>query len=84
MTKEKILVTGCADFIGFHFCKELIKQGNEVFGIDNINDYYDISLKHARLKELGLKDNQLKNSEEKLQKSNKYDNFHFSKINITN
>ena len=84
MTKEKILVTGCAGFIGFHLCKELIKQGNEVFGIDNINDYYDISLKHARLKELGLKDNQIKNSEEKLQKSNKYDNFHFLKINITN
>lgn len=50
----KILVTGAAGFIGFHLCQALIKRGDQVIGIDNINDYYDPSLKLARLKELGI------------------------------
>ena len=51
----KILVTGTAGFIGFHLSKRLLEKGFEVVGIDNINDYYDINLKYARLKELGIK-----------------------------
>ena len=47
---KKILVTGAAGFIGFHFSKKLTSLGYEVFGIDNLNDYYDVNLKHARLK----------------------------------
>jgi UDP-glucuronate 4-epimerase len=47
--KEHVLVTGCAGFIGFHLCRRLCKEGFSVTGIDNINDYYDPSLKHARL-----------------------------------
>ncbi len=43
---SKILVTGCAGFIGFHFSKRLIDQGNEIVGIDNLNSYYDIELKN--------------------------------------
>ncbi|ABM72578.1 Putative nucleotide sugar epimerase [Prochlorococcus marinus str. MIT 9515] len=50
--EEKILVTGCAGFIGFHVCKQLIKKGLFVIGLDNLNNYYDISLKRARLKEI--------------------------------
>ena len=50
----KILVTGAAGFIGFHTCLKLVKQGHEVYGIDNINDYYDVNLKYDRLKELGF------------------------------
>ena len=50
----KILVTGAAGFIGFHVSKKLIALGHEVIGLDNINDYYDISLKYARLQELGV------------------------------
>ena len=50
----KILVTGTAGFIGFHLAKKLIERGDEVIGLDNINDYYDIDLKYARLKELGI------------------------------
>ena len=46
----KVLVTGAAGFIGFHTTEKLIEQGHEVIGLDNINDYYDISLKYARLK----------------------------------
>ena len=50
----KILVTGAAGFIGFHTTKKLIEQGNEVIGLDNINDYYNIGLKYGRLLELGI------------------------------
>lgn len=50
----KILVTGAAGFIGFHVAKRLLDNKHEVVGLDNINDYYDIELKYARLKELGI------------------------------
>ena len=62
-----ILVTGAAGFIGFHLCKKLLEEGNEIVGIDNLNSYYDVDLKNSRLKEL-------------LKISNK--NFHFYKNNI--
>jgi UDP-glucuronate 4-epimerase len=48
----KILVTGSAGFIGYHFTKSLLVKGNEVLGIDNLNDYYDPKLKQARLNNL--------------------------------
>ena len=47
-----ILVTGAAGFIGFHLCSKLIKNGFEVIGFDNINNYYDQNLKKDRLKKL--------------------------------
>lgn len=50
----KILVTGSAGFIGYHLTKRLLEHGDEVLGIDNINDYYDVNLKYARMKELGV------------------------------
>ncbi|MRS15075.1 SDR family NAD(P)-dependent oxidoreductase [Enterobacteriaceae bacterium RIT691] len=45
----KFLVTGAAGFIGFHVCKRLLEAGHQVVGLDNLNDYYDVSLKQARL-----------------------------------
>ncbi len=53
---NKILVTGAAGFIGFHLCKYLLQKNHPVVGIDNLNDYYDVSLKKARLKELEIFD----------------------------
>ena len=73
----KVLVTGAAGFIGFHLSKALIENGNEVTGIDNLNNYYDPSLKVARLKELGID----KVSEE-LTRSSKHPSFSFTRMDI--
>ena len=48
----KILVTGSAGFIGYHLAKRFCERGDDVLGIDNLNDYYDVSLKQARLRQL--------------------------------
>lgn len=47
-----VLVTGAAGFIGYHTVKRLCREGLDVVGIDNLNDYYSVELKHARLKDL--------------------------------
>lgn len=74
-----ILVTGAAGFIGSHVCHSLLEKGYTVVGLDNINDYYSVSLKFSRLKKLGI--NQ-KNAEDKGQISNseKYPGFSFIKL----
>lgn len=51
----KILLTGIAGFIGWRTAQLLLRQGHEVLGIDNLNNYYDVRLKHWRLESLGLK-----------------------------
>jgi UDP-glucuronate 4-epimerase len=48
----KILVTGAAGFIGYHTAKQLLERGDEVVGLDSLNEYYDVTLKHARLAQL--------------------------------
>ena len=54
---KKMLVTGCSGFIGMHLCEFLLKRGDNVVGIDNINDYYSKKLKEARLEILQGYDN---------------------------
>ena len=54
---KKILVTGCAGFIGYHVCEGLLSNELEVIGIDNLNAYYDVRLKQARLERLNIKTN---------------------------
>ena len=46
----KILITGAAGFVGFHLSKKLLERGTKIIGLDNLNDYYDVNLKLARLK----------------------------------
>ena len=54
---KKILVTGAAGFIGFHLSKRLLERGDEVVGLDNLNDYYDVNLKLNRLKQITMQQN---------------------------
>lgn len=78
----KILVTGAAGFIGFHLVERLVEKECEVIGIDNINDYYSVNLKFARLAESGIK-RSLISDEGQLVSSEKYNNFRFAKMDIT-
>jgi UDP-glucuronate 4-epimerase len=76
---KKILITGAAGFIGMHVCNGLIKQNYNVVGIDNINSYYDTSLKYDRLAELGIqKDKILYN-----QKNEGLSKFSFLEIDLS-
>ena len=76
----KILVTGAAGFIGYHLCEKLIALGYDVIGLDNINDYYDVNLKFARLNELGIKRAKIKWNN--LVYSQKNTNFKFIQLNL--
>ena len=48
MNKKNIVITGSAGFIGFHLSLKLLKEGYNVIGIDNLNNYYDVKLKKNR------------------------------------
>ena len=50
----RILVTGVAGFIGYHLASHLVKLQHDVFGLDNLNPYYDVNLKNDRLRNLGV------------------------------
>jgi len=57
---KRILITGSAGFIGFHLVNKFLKEGYKVIGLDNINEYYDIKIKYARLEELGIRGEKIK------------------------
>ncbi|OQB98439.1 MAG: dTDP-glucose 4,6-dehydratase [Spirochaetes bacterium ADurb.Bin110] len=76
----KILVTGTAGFIGFHLAKRLAERGDEVFGLDSINDYYDVRLKYARLKEAGIAEEDIGYG--KYVASSKYNNYRFVQLKL--
>ena len=77
---KKILITGTTGFIGFHLALRLLKQGDEVAGLDNINDYYDIRLKYARLKESGINEEGIEYN--RFVQSKQYSNYRFIKLNL--
>ena len=79
----KILVTGTAGFIGFHLAQKLLERGDEVVGLDNINDYYDVNLKYARLAELGISVISNKFEENTLVQSSKYPKHKFVKMDLS-
>tara|TARA_B100002052_G_C15860137_1_gene589656 strand:+ start:772 stop:1827 length:1056 start_codon:yes stop_codon:yes gene_type:complete len=77
---KKILITGTAGFIGFHLVKKLSSKNIKIFGIDNINNYYDVNLKLSRLRESGI--NLTSENESQLIQSSKYPNYFFKKIDL--
>ena len=77
----KVLVTGAAGFIGFHICFKLASLGHDVYGIDNINNYYNPKLKFDRLNELGLNKSEVKIFNNEVQ-STKFDGLRFSRIDL--
>jgi UDP-glucuronate 4-epimerase len=77
---RKILITGSAGFVGYHFAEKVLQRGDEVIGLDNINDYYDTNLKLDRLKESGIFSEDLKYG--KITQSNKHDNYSFIKLDL--
>lgn len=78
----KILVTGAAGFIGFYICKNLLERGDDIIGIDNINNYYDVRLKYGRLAELGIRESEVEWN--KMIVSSKYERFSFVRMNLEN
>lgn len=76
----KVLVTGSAGFIGFHLVKSLLERGDEVVGIDNLNDYYDVNLKYGRLLELGIPSDLVSHNSGFISKKNS--NFTFYKLDL--
>lgn len=76
----KILITGTAGFIGFHLAKRLLERGDTVVGIDNINDYYDVNLKYARLAQTGIT-HEAEQWHTKVQ-STSYPNYSFVRMNL--
>jgi UDP-glucuronate 4-epimerase len=76
----KILVTGSAGFIGFHLANRLLIEGHEVIGIDNINDYYDVSLKYGRLQEAGIPEDEI--AYNFVTRSRKFISYRFIKLNL--
>lgn len=76
----KLLITGTAGFIGYHLSQKLLERGDEIVGLDSINDYYDINIKYGRLANKGIDKNRI--SYTKKIKSTKYENYQFIKLNL--
>ena len=77
----KVLVTGAAGFIGFDLAEKLSSLGHSVIGIDNINDYYDVNLKYARLLHSGIKQEKIQYG--KKVKSTSLSEYFFLKLDLT-
>lgn len=76
----KILVTGTAGFIGFHLAKSLMERGDDVVGLDIVNDYYDVRVKYGRLAEAGIDEPLV--DQNKLIVSSKFPNYRFVRTEL--
>jgi len=76
----KVLITGTAGFIGFNLARALLARGDEVVGIDSINDYYDINLKYARLRELGIEKESIEQGKKSISRTNNKHSFYQIKL----
>ena len=76
----KYLVTGTAGFIGYHVAKKLLERGEEVIGLDVINDYYDINLKYSRLASMGIAKDEIETNH--LVQSTAIQNYRFIKLDL--
>ncbi|MBN2964642.1 NAD-dependent epimerase [Sulfurospirillum sp. T05] len=76
----RILVTGTAGFIGFHLANRLLSRGDEVVGLDSINDYYDVRVKYGRLREAGIAGEAI--APNTLTQSTKHANYRFIQANL--
>lgn len=76
----KILITGTAGFIGFHLASKLLKRGDEVIGLDSINDYYEVNLKYNRLLEHGINKQDI--SYNQLVQSKLFSNYSFIQLQL--
>jgi len=77
---SKILITGTAGFIGFHLVQRFIDRGDEVVGLDCINDYYDVNLKYSRLMLTGIQKDEIQYG--KLVQSSKFKNYRFIQLKL--
>jgi UDP-glucuronate 4-epimerase len=78
----KILITGSAGFIGYHLVNKLVNTDNQIFGLDIINDYYDLRVKFGRLENCGIQIQNIKHNV--IVQSTKYDNYKFVKLDLSN
>ncbi len=76
----KLLITGTAGFIGYHLAKRLVARGDEVVGLDCINDYYDVNLKYDRLADAGIEKEQIVYN--KKVQSTKHANYRFIQLKL--
>lgn len=76
----KILITGTAGFIGFHLAKRLLERGDEIIGLDSINDYYDIRVKYGRLAQTGIYEEDIRYNQPLQSKI--HPNYRFIRLNL--
>ena len=78
----KVLVTGTAGFIGSHTALRMLERGDEVVGLDSINDYYDVNIKYSRLEKAGIAKKDAESCT--VSRSSKFPGYRFIRIYLEN